>query len=192
MDLYGFNLAKEVLQKLFKIKLKSFLEGNLKYHDYIELGIMPLYYGRYNLYGVLKIKAKELSKIRYKHPEAWEKIDNFMDSIENPLAIMISQNKNDPYTVIVLSDIISKDIYGNKGLISYFLRPMLKDNSILISSYKFFNAEIEKHKKGLKAVDKEKAERLLGVGVPLKEPAISILSNLSTTESIADLKNKVK
>lgn len=191
MNRENLDIAKEAVSRLFKIKLRNFLQDNLKYHDQIELGIMPAFYERYKLFGILKIKAKELTKIRYKHPEAWKNIDNFMKNIDNPLAIMISQNKKDPYTVIILTDIITKDIRRQDSFISYFLRPV-SNNSILVSSYKFTEHEINKHIDGLKAIDKEKVERLLGVGVTNKALAISILSKLSTVDSIADLKQIVK
>ncbi len=39
------------------------------------------YYEKYKLTGILEIKAKELEKIRHKHPEAWQQIDKFMDNM---------------------------------------------------------------------------------------------------------------
>jgi hypothetical protein len=59
----------------------------------------------------------------------------------------------------------------------------------IVSSYKFYNEDIKKHIAGLKAIDRKKAEKLLGVSDSLKNLTISILSNSSAVDSIADLKN---
>lgn len=112
-----------------------------------------------------------------------------MDLIDSPMAIMESQNKNEPYTIIALTDIVSKDIRENESILAYFLRPT-EDGAVMVSTYNMNNVDIDKHIKGLIAVDKEKAENVSRVGVTTKALAISIMNTLSAKQSIADLKEK--
>ncbi len=104
------------------------------------------------------------------------------------MAIMESQNKKDAYTVIVLTNNIVKNIRNENVVESYFLRPT-KTGSVIVSAYSLTNFDIQKHIKGLKAIDRKKAEKLLGVSNSLKNLTISILNNPSAVDSIADLKN---
>ena len=186
-----FEKARQVANKLFKEKIGQFAKNQLKYHEEVEVGVMLPYYEKYGLNNILKIRVQELAKIRDKHPKAWKTIDNFMDNIDSPMAIIESQNKKEPYTIIVLTDIVDADTQGNDALIGYFLRPT-KDGSIIVSSYRLYKQDIEKNIAGLKAIDRKKAEDLFGVSGSLKNLTIPILNNSSATDSIADLKEKYK
>ena len=190
MDLKIFEQARNLTSQIFKHQLKKFRQNNFN-GDRITIGIMPLFYKKYGLKGVLKAGIEKFAKIRDKHPEAWKHIDNIMNYIENPMMIMKSQNINDTDSIIILSDIVCKDVREKESIIGYILRPYRND-SVMISAYSFNHADINKHMKGLRAVDKEKVESVSRVGVTDKALAISIMNTLSTADSIADLKNIVK
>lgn len=186
-----FEKARQAAEKVFKEQLTKFRQNNFTSKK-LTLGVMLPYYQKYGMQGILRVGVGKLAEIRDKHPQEWQHIDDTIKNIDSPMAIMVSQNKKDPYTLIVFTDIITKDKAENESVLGYLLRPA-EDGSIMVSTYNFYSTDIDKHIKGLKAVDKEKAEKMSGVGaVKNQQLAISIKNTLSAEDSIADLKEKYK
>ncbi|MDR1941602.1 MAG: hypothetical protein LBQ47_04680 [Endomicrobium sp.] len=176
--------ANKQIKEMWKDNLNSYVRGYLSYETIPILGETPYILTQIGLKkGIIRTLQRTLKKIREKHSQAWNNIEDILDYIADPVAVFGSINKDQKDSIIVITDkpINSRDGDNTKKeLLTVILTPsgQIKNTDghycILASVYGFNEHDIHKHLKGeknesgeflgtLKYIEKEKALKVADV-----------------------------